>query len=121
MYNRYIPQPDGSWQKSRIPEKRPPAPPAPPPEPPGENCPELPPPPPRQPPRVKGPTPRPRPPYRSRPAPEKSNVTDFLRQLLPKNFDTGDLLVILLLLLMCGDSQEDQNTALLTMALYFFL
>jgi hypothetical protein len=44
-----------------------------------------------------------------------------LRQLLPKNFDTGDLLIILLLLLMAGDSKEDQNTALLTLALYLFL
>lgn len=45
----------------------------------------------------------------------------FLRQLLPKNIDTGDLLVIALLLLMAGDCQEDKSTALLTMALYLFL
>jgi hypothetical protein len=40
---------------------------------------------------------------------------------LPRNFDTGDLLIILLLLLMAGDSKEDQSTALLTLALYLFL
>lgn len=45
----------------------------------------------------------------------------FLKQLLPKNFDTEDLLIVLLLLLMAGDCQEDQNTALLTLALYLFL
>ena len=41
--------------------------------------------------------------------------------MLPKDFDTEDLLVILLLLLMAGDCQEDQNSALLTLALYLFL
>lgn len=46
---------------------------------------------------------------------------DFLRQLLPKNLDTGDLLIVLLLLLMAGDCREDQNTALLTLALYLFM
>ena len=45
----------------------------------------------------------------------------FLRQLVPKNLDTGDLLIIILLLLMAGDCQEDRNTALLTLALYLFL
>ena len=44
----------------------------------------------------------------------------FLKQLLPKNFDTGDLLIVLLLLIMAADS-DDQNTALLTLALYFLM
>ncbi len=43
----------------------------------------------------------------------------FLRQLLPKDFDIEDLLVVLLLLLMAGE--EDSGNALLTLALYFFL
>ena len=41
--------------------------------------------------------------------------------MLPKNIDTEDLLIILLLLLMSGDCAEDQNTALLTLAIYLFL
>lgn len=45
----------------------------------------------------------------------------FLRQLLPKDFDTGDLIVVLLLLLMAGDSEEDKSNALLTLALYFLM
>lgn len=53
--------------------------------------------------------------------PKGSSVEGFLRQLLPKDFDTGDLLVILLLLLMSGESKESQNTALLTLALYLFM
>ena len=48
-------------------------------------------------------------------------IGEFLRSLFPKDFDTGDLIVILLLLLMSSDCQEDQNTALLTLALYVFL
>ena len=41
--------------------------------------------------------------------------------MLPKDFDTGDLLIVLLLLLMAGDCPENQNTALLTLAIYLFL
>ena len=44
-----------------------------------------------------------------------------MRNLLPKNFDTADLLVVILLLLMAGDCREDQNSALLTLALYLFM
>lgn len=45
----------------------------------------------------------------------------FLKRLIPKDFDTGDLMIVLLLLLMAGDSCDDHNTALLTLALYFFM
>ncbi len=46
---------------------------------------------------------------------------DFLRGLLPRGLDTGDLLILLLLLLMAGDCREDRNTALLTLAIYLFM
>lgn len=52
---------------------------------------------------------------------QSQNPIGFLRNLLPREFDTGDLIIVLLLLLMAGDCQEDQNTALLTLALYFFM
>lgn len=52
---------------------------------------------------------------------EDGNVAGFLRKLLPKDFDTGDLFVVLLLLLMAGDCAEEKNTALLTLALYFLM
>ena len=55
------------------------------------------------------------------PVPAGGNVGGFLKGLLPKNFDTGDLIVVLLLLLMAGDKPEDRNTALMTLALYCFL
>lgn len=119
MYNRYIPQPDGTYRRNpmqevvHVPEKQPPAPPPPAPckEPEPvpcssciHNCP----------PRRLVPKQMPR-------RKENSNVSGFLQQLLPKDFEVEDLLVVLLLLLMAGDSQENQNTALLTLALYLFL
>lgn len=60
------------------------------------------------------PQPHPRP-------PQPESITGFLRQLLPQGFDTGDLIIVLLLLLIAGDSQENRSNALLTLALYFIL
>lgn len=114
MYNRYIPQPDGSYRRCHHPDQ----PPRPKPKPQKEEapCPEPTPPPCCPPPEEPKPAPRPQP----RPR-ENTSVPDFLRQLLPKNFDTSDLIVVLLLLLMAGDCHDDQNTALLTLILYLFL
>lgn len=54
--------------------------------------------------------------------PQKTEpASSFLRQLLPQNLDTGDLMIILLLLLMAGDCEENKNNWLLTLALYLFL
>ena len=112
MYNRYIPQSDGTYQRRRVQEQTPSPPPKPPEKPPLPVCQPL------EPPRRPIPTrPKPRP-CRE---PEGTGVTGFLKQLLPRDFDTTDLIVVLLLLLMSGEGQEDQNTALLTLALYLFL
>ena len=106
MYNRYIPQPDGSYRRNPMQEQRQnpqrPQKPQPHPVPP---APQPPPPPP--------------PPYRQPPVSEP--ISGFLRQLIPKGFDTGDLIIVLLLLLIAGDSQESRSNALLTLALYFIL
>lgn len=99
MYNRYIPQNDGSFLKHPSPEPRNP---------------------PKQPPQPKNPpssAPVPPPPK----PPQNSNIGGFLKNLLPKEFDTADLIIVLLLLLMAGDCEEERNTALLTLALYFFM
>ena len=101
MYNRYIPQPDGSHRRNPVPDPCRPHAPKPPPK---ESCPPPPP----------EPCPRSKPRQEERPH-------NFLKQLLPKDFDTGDLIVILLLLLMAGDCEEDRNNALLTIALYFMM
>lgn len=122
MYNRYVPQSDGSFQRCRVtdePVKKESVrkePHCSPPE--QESCP--PPPPPKQQNQRKPQRPRPsKQEYRQEP--QSSSVLQFLRHLVPRDFDTGDLLVVILLLLMSGDCQEDQNTALLTLVLYLFM
>ena len=101
MYNRYIPQNDGSYRRNRM----------------QDNC--------RQPPPPEPPCPPPPPEPCSPSVPTYSHTGagagGFLRQLLPRDFDTGDLLIVLLLLLRAGDCPENQNTALLTLAIYLFL
>lgn len=105
MYNRYTPQSDGTLLRRSIPEETPKPPPVPHPVPP----PQAPP--------VSQEPPKQRPiPHR-----EPENVLSFLKGLLPQGFDTGDLLVVLLLLLMSGERPEAHNTALLTLVLYLFL
>lgn len=127
MYNRYIPQPDGSYRRNRMPdnqrqqnqhrpqEPQSPASVPPPPDrderrPEQQDC--------RQEPLDHCPPPQRREMPRDR---RGQSVGSFLKQLLPKDFDTGDLLIVLLFLLMAGDCAEDQNTALLTLVLYLFM
>ena len=101
MYNRYIPQPDGSHRRSPVnsgmPQRRP-IPPSPPPCPDQTICEEP-----------------------KHAPPPVFKAGDFLRRLIPKDLDTGDLLIIVLLLLMSADCQEEKNSALLTLALYLFM
>ena len=128
MYNRYIPQNDGSFRRSCVSD-----PPNCNPQPQGsrghppkepkcaaetrckqpESC--APPPPPCPPPNMPKPDPCRKPPAHT------DSAGNFLRNLLPKDFDTGDLIVILLLLLLAGDCEEDRGTALLTLVLYLFM
>ena len=100
MYNRYIPQADGSYRRNSAQEPRP------------------------QPQRAPVPPPPPAPPPSApqhQPPPQPEPITGFLRQLIPKGFDTGDLIIVLLLLLIAGDNPESRSNALLTLALYFVL
>lgn len=128
MYNRYIPQSDGTYRRNRVsePAREPSRPTLPreeptsaprqedrqrePEAPPCQNC-------------VHGQSQRRQAPPRQKKTEQQTplGVGSFLRQLLPKDFDTEDLMIVLLLLLMAGDCQEDQNSALLTLALYLFL
>ena len=102
MYNRYIPQQDGSHKRNRVEEPRS--------TPPQQHRPS--------PAVTEAPPPSPPPQHMPPPA---GAVGGFLRRLIPKDFDTGDLIVVLLLLLMAGDKPEEKDTALLTLALYCFL
>ena len=95
MYNRYIPQQDGTYQKNRIqPALKP---------------------------KEQEITCPPSPPVQEAECKTAGSAGNFLRQLLPKNMDTNDLLIIVLLLLLAGDCEENKNTWLLTLALYLFL
>lgn len=105
MYNRYIPQPDGSYRRNPMPEQR---------QTPQRQPSQRQAPPVSPPPTVQPPPPRIQP-------PRSESIPGFLRQLLPQGFDTGDLIIVLLLLLIAGDSQESRSNALLTLALYFVL
>ncbi len=110
MYNRYIPQPDGSFRRSRVQEPHRPVPPKT--DPP---CLETEPQKPDSSPQHEHSG------HRTVKQPMDTSVSGFFRRILPKDFDTGDLLIIVLLLLMAGDCTEDRNTALLTLVLYFFM
>ena len=110
MYNRYVPQPDGSYRRSRVEPPQPAPPPCPPK--PREPAPYCPPPPPPC---------LPEPPKAGCKKEYHDSAASFLRNLLPKDMDTGDLIVILLLLLLAGDCEEDRSTALLTLVLYLFM
>ncbi|MBO5129381.1 MAG: hypothetical protein J6B95_03430 [Oscillospiraceae bacterium] len=100
MYNRYIPQSDGSFRRNSVQDHKSS-------------------PPNRQPPVHQTPEHR-EPEQRRKPVPQPQPIS-FLKNLLPRDFDTGDLMVVLLLLLMAGDCAKEQNTAILTLALYLFL
>ena len=125
MYNRYVPQADGSFRRSRIQEpinQR-------------ERSVNTPPPIQEAAQREKAGSQfsapkrndiypqRNGPPVRSSPHNDNNaaSVGSFLKGLLPSNFDTEDLMVILLLLLMSGNSGSDQNAALMTLVIYLFL
>lgn len=108
MYNRYIPQPDGSYQRKRMEEPR--------------RDPPKPTPPPQEP---VCPPPQPEPGSLCPPTPQphcrQQNSPGFLQQLLPQDFDMGDLMVIVLLLLIAGECEQERSNALLTLALYFIM
>lgn len=114
MYNRYTPQSDGTYRRKTIQMPR-------------NNVPTMP---------REEPVPIPMEENKSfPPAPQHKEFVrtqaparrpeisagTFLKQLLPKNLDTGDLLIIILLLLMASDSGDDQGNALFTLALYLFM
>lgn len=105
MYNRYIPQSDGSYRRNTMPDKNPSSPQAR-----NETKP------------VNTEVQHILPPQTHHSSPPKpEGIFGFLKQLLPRGFDTADLLIILIILLMAGDCEEERNNALLTLALYLFM
>lgn len=109
MYNHYIPQSDGSYRRNSMPEnnrrqQQKPAPPPPPPPPKPEPCHQP------EPPRQECPEQK-----------QDGGILSILRRFLPKEIDSTDLLVIVLLLLLSDQECEDDLAPLLTIALYFML
>ena len=102
MYNRYIPQPDGTYRRNRV----------------SDNAPSQQPPPLQE--KTPPPPPQPAPPPPANPL-QGGPIGSFLKQLLPRDFDTADLMIILLLLLMAGDNEKERGTAILTLALSFIM
>ena len=98
MYNRYIPMGDGTYQKSRIPEPEKP------------ECLEAP-----------AFDSSPEPSAESHPVNSPISIGSFFQNLLPKDLDTEDLIVILLLLLISERRGNDSNQAMLTLGAYLFL
>lgn len=101
MYNRYVPQSDGSFRRSQMQEQP-------------SNRPGGSP----NPQRPNPPSPAPMPPQPS-PPPEQG-LGGFLAGLLPQSFDTEDIIIILLLLLL-GGSGKDGHSSFLTLIIYLFL
>lgn len=125
MYNRYVPQGDGRFQRSTLPDpppreipRRPPPAPGPAAPPPAQDAKPTP-----QPPEP------PMPPSSQTAGPEtpcpgldpQSGLSALLRGLLPRNMDSGDLLLLLILLLLLNDGSAEAPSALLTLGLYFLL
>lgn len=119
MYNRYVPQPDGSYRRNRIQDPQRAVPP------PAQQT---------MPPEAYGNSPIAqasantvqhfsgiRQPQRRNSPPASISAGSFFRRLLPGNLETEDLLVVVLLLLMAGDCEEERSNALLTLALYLLL
>lgn len=109
MYNRYTPRQDGGFHRDRVPEPSEPSPP-------------------RQ--NASPPQGSPSSDHRTaQHSPQSdhgtqfspSSASSFLSGLLPKNMDTGDLLMLLILLLLLNDGSEDAPNPLLTIALFFLM
>lgn len=112
MYNRYTPRQDGGFRHDRVPEPAKPPQNAPAPKP--SQKPEMPRDCPPETPSQTCARPEPRP-------LQPHSATSFLSGLLPRNMDTGDLLMLLILLLLITDGSEEAPNPLLTIALFFLM
>lgn len=116
VYNRYTPQPDGTYKRKTIQLPRHPETAYSPIEPTAESPERTP-----SPPVIE--IPKRKPPAKPKTTVQRQEISvgKFLKDLFPKDLDTGDLLIIVLLLLMAADGNDDQSNALFTLALYLFM
>ena len=100
MYNRYVPDATGIYRPTRVEDAAPP--------------------PPVQPPVPPAQAPEPEPAAQFPPAAIRQDPGGLLARLLPRSIDTGDLLMLLILLLLAVDGEEegDPLSVLLTAAAF---
>lgn len=115
MYNRYIPNAHGSFDRQRVPtpqrEGKPSAPPQPPADTPAKPAQQ------HHAPQNMQQSYAPQNVTQSKP--QSKNPLSFLK--LPERLDSGDILVLLILLLLLQENGEDSMTLLLTLAAFFLL
>lgn len=106
MYHRYMPDGNGQYRRQDVPDRKP-APPQPPiPAPPQrEPAPPFSPPPPQSPPPL---------------ASLGLNPVSFLEKLFP-GMDSGDLLLLLIMLLLLSEGTEDAVSTVMTLAIFLIL
>jgi len=114
MYHRYMPDGNGQYRRQDIPDRKsvPPVPPPVPPVPPAPPVPLVPPEPIPPPPPIHAPVPPPPPP--------KPLPLPFLEKLLP-GMDSGDLLLLLIMLLLLSEGTEDAVSTVMTLAIFLIL
>lgn len=108
VYNRYSPRQDGTYQRNRISEPTPSDPPK------SPNIPPIP-----EQAQIPALTRQPHTSTQTTDAPR--SPMHFITDLLPSDMDTGDMLVLLVLLLLAADGNEDSSNPLLTLALFFLM
>lgn len=101
MYHRYLPNGNGQYRRQDVPERKP-----------------APPPPPAAPEPIPVPPPPP-PPPRSVPPPAPFPIP-FLEKLFP-GMDSGDLLLLLIMLLLLSEGTEDAVSTVMTLAIFLIL
>lgn len=110
MYHRYMPTGGGQYRRQDIPERKP-APPVPPP---------APPPPDPVPPGPLPPPPPPVPPMPPMPPGRAPFPIPFLEKYFP-GIDSGDLLLLLIMLLLLSEGTEDAVSVVMTLAIFLIL
>lgn len=111
MYHRYMPAGNGQYRRQDVPDRKP-APPAPPQPKPMAAPPPQPPAPPV--------SPAPPPPPMPAPAPAAPLPVPFLEKLFP-GMDSGDLLLLLIMLLLLSEGTQDAVSAVMTLAIFLIL
>lgn len=101
MYNRYVPDAAGVYRQTTV-----------------ETVPDIPGTPP-QPPVQPAAPPRPPPPPALAAEPGRRSLSGLLERFLPRGMDTGDLLVLLILILLAVDGEEEDSlSVILTIAAF---